>query len=111
MITIKMQIHDEKRFEEITEFLGSEIVMRQSRFATIKGNRGSWLNLLKLCPLVLQLGHSHKEQTARFEDTSHLIDQITAEASTSYNHTYKIQNFTSYRTLLYFWLHSCFFLF
>jgi hypothetical protein len=29
MITIEMQIHDEKRFEEITEFLGSEIVMRQ----------------------------------------------------------------------------------
>ena len=75
MIAIEMDIQDGKGFEQIAEFLRCEIVMRQARLDPIKWNVRSWLNLLELCSLVLQLGHSHKKQATSFEDTSHLIDQ------------------------------------
>jgi hypothetical protein len=77
MITVELQVHDEKWFEEIVEFLWSEIVMRQPRFTTIERNTGSRLNLLELRSLVLQLGHAHADQTTGFEDPSYLLDQST----------------------------------
>jgi hypothetical protein len=51
MITVEVQVHGEKLFEEIVEFLWSEIVMRQLSFTTIERNIGSWLNLLEWCSL------------------------------------------------------------